>query len=385
MRNILLELSFDDFPPFEQKAQHSFGIVSAVPQNLSTGDKIQKRFVWPIIFIPGPKAPIRLNEILASFTNELNDAYNNGIKVYDSLTNTDIVVFVGPGTCSCDLPASERIGGFLGSSAFHGCKYCFYRASVCLHTTDPATTITELPSWHNSTAVVNQSVLPPKITRTSSATIRKMKSGEHKCWADTKFPIPKHMLKTDKYVRRAQKKVSTLPKKEINAARLQLYLVSHPCCFSKFDSHCFPLPDSFALDFMHMLLERIAGRTLKILFSDNKFGIHQQAIQRYDQAIKPAWVKSKLPPNLLHVSWWTAAQRFEFVKHYFCLVIDGLVEETVLRCVSQLCRLVTSLSCLVLPRDWVQKKLAQRGQHRERAINPENLDSTTKKLKSAHV
>jgi hypothetical protein len=40
LRNILLELSFDDFPPFEEKAQHSFGIVSVVPQNLSTRDKI---------------------------------------------------------------------------------------------------------------------------------------------------------------------------------------------------------------------------------------------------------------------------------------------------------------------------------------------------------
>jgi hypothetical protein len=359
LRNILLELSFDDFPPFEEKSQHSFGIVSVVPQNLSTQDKINKRFIWPIVFIPGPKAPKRLNGVMAEFIQDLKVAYEDGIQVYDPITGEDIVIFVGPGSCSCDLPASERIGGFLGCTAYYGCKYCFYRATVCSHTKYPAAKVTEIPLWHNENATVNQTRVPVKIKCSSSKPVPKLKSGEHKCWADTST-IPKHMLKTDKYVRQAQKAIMAAREQELrdlDKQRLQTYLVSHESPFTVFDSKTFPLPSAFALDFMHMLLERIAGRTLKILFRDDEYKILGQASNRFDHSFKPAWVKNKLPASMLHVSWWSAGQVFEFCKNYFCMVIDDLVDDSMQRCVAQLCQLITTLSCTRIPREWMKKHL----------------------------
>jgi hypothetical protein len=108
---------------------------------------------------------------------------------------------------------------------------------------------------------------------------------------------------------------------------------------------------------MHMLLERIAGRALKILFRDNKYKVFEEASNRFDHAFKPAWVRNKLPPNMLHVDWWSAGQTFEFCKHYWCLVIEDLVDESMQRCVAQLCQLITTLSSTRIPRDWIKKNL----------------------------
>ena len=72
MRNVLVELSVDWFPPFKDDANTSFGLIAAVPIGLETCMKSKSEHLWVLGILDGPREPkhlsVLMETLIARFT-----------------------------------------------------------------------------------------------------------------------------------------------------------------------------------------------------------------------------------------------------------------------------------------------------------------------------
>ena len=70
MRNVLVELSVDWFPPFKDDAKTSFGLIAAVPLNLSVCVKSKQEHLWVLGILDGPREPQHLSVLMQSLIDK---------------------------------------------------------------------------------------------------------------------------------------------------------------------------------------------------------------------------------------------------------------------------------------------------------------------------
>ena len=102
--------------------------------------------------IEGPHEPKHVLKLLQPLFENFQSLDENGVVVFDALTQTDIKVHATLGLCVCDSPAASRLGAFVfPGRAFMPCIRCCYKGQICGHT-DPIDDPSQITTWRLSSA-----------------------------------------------------------------------------------------------------------------------------------------------------------------------------------------------------------------------------------------
>lgn len=116
--NLAIMINVDWLQPYKH-SPYSLGVIYAVFLNLPRRMRFKDRFVMMLGVIPGPSEPPRdINSYLKPIVDELQ-LLDKGIQIDDGspVGNTYRVRILG---CSSDIPATRKLGGFLGHGATKG-------------------------------------------------------------------------------------------------------------------------------------------------------------------------------------------------------------------------------------------------------------------------
>jgi hypothetical protein len=173
-RSLLLVISLDWFPPFKSR-DFSVGVLTASVANLSTTLRADRVNTWILAVLDGPREPAHTLYCLAPVFLELRHLEQNGMDVYDALTNSTIRLHVACGPVSADVPACAKLGDHRGHSGFQPCIACNHMGCVC----GCKSQVDEDPIglWNN----VDYTQGRPKLL---SGTIRPKRKGEHVAFVD---------------------------------------------------------------------------------------------------------------------------------------------------------------------------------------------------------
>ena len=119
-------MNVDWFNPYEE-TQYSVGAIYLVVQNLPRHERFKLKNIILVGLIPGPKEPPKLiNTYLDPLINDLIKLYH-GVDIpnpHSLFGKTKIKAMLS--CVVCDLPATRKVCGFLGSNATKGCSKCLY-------------------------------------------------------------------------------------------------------------------------------------------------------------------------------------------------------------------------------------------------------------------
>ncbi|CAC5359646.1 unnamed protein product [Mytilus coruscus] len=117
-----LQLNVDWFQPYKHSPYSSRGIYLSL-MNLPRSERLKKENVITAGVIPGPdEHSLSINTYLRPLVDELNDLWKNGFKYKARDDDKTEEYYVALICCSCDVPATRKIGGFLGHTAKAGCS-----------------------------------------------------------------------------------------------------------------------------------------------------------------------------------------------------------------------------------------------------------------------
>ena len=120
--NYALQINVDWFAPFKHTA-HSEGAIYMSVLNLPRKERYLQENVMLIGVIPGPKEPsLNMNTFLEPLIDELHQLWK-GVLLKNRNGNAT-VIRAALISCSCDIPASRKLCGFVGHNASHGCSKC---------------------------------------------------------------------------------------------------------------------------------------------------------------------------------------------------------------------------------------------------------------------
>lgn len=124
--SLYLMMNVDWFNPYEE-TQYSVGAIYLVVQNLPRRERFKLKNIILVGLIPGPKEPPKLiNTYLDPLINDLIKLYH-GVDIsnpHSVFGKTKIKAMLS--CVVCDLPATRKVCGFLGSNATKGCSKCLY-------------------------------------------------------------------------------------------------------------------------------------------------------------------------------------------------------------------------------------------------------------------
>ena len=123
MRSVLFEVSLDWFPPHKDK-NYSVGVLSCCPANLTMNERSDLDNMFVLAVIEGPNEPVHTLALLQPVFKKIAVLGRDGVKVFDCLSNREIIVHAGVGLCVCDTPAAARLGAFIGHSGYMPCVKC---------------------------------------------------------------------------------------------------------------------------------------------------------------------------------------------------------------------------------------------------------------------
>ena len=272
MRSVLLEVSLDWFPPHKDK-NYSVGVLSCCPANLTMNDRSNLDNVFVLAVIEGPKEPVHTLALLQPVFKKIAQLSRDGVKVFDCLSNCEIVVHACVGLCVCDTPAAARLGSFIGHSGYLPCVKCCYKASLCGCKFDNAALNLKRSTWNNESITSPDSTTRPSIFPSPGTKDDfKKKQGEHFSFVDSNL-IQVHQLRNNADIRRDQVKVGLFVwtpgymkahyeqmKADLRVTGVSPLLILPP--------ETFDFVHDFALDGMHTLLKGIALRLIELTFSD---------------------------------------------------------------------------------------------------------------------
>ena len=125
VHNLNLMMNVDWFNPFEE-TQYSVGAVYLVMQNLPRYERFKLTNIVLVGLIPGPKEPSKTIN-----TYYLEPLINDLIKLYQGVEIPNPHCFLGKTKINailscvvCDIPATRKVCGFLGTNATKGCSKC---------------------------------------------------------------------------------------------------------------------------------------------------------------------------------------------------------------------------------------------------------------------
>lgn len=114
-------LNCDWFQPFDHSTYSLVAIYIAI-QNLPRHLRFKSENIGVGGIIPGPKEPLlMMNTYIQPIIDHLLQLWN-GVEM--EIDGKLVVVYAILSCISCDIPASHKIGGFVGHNALHGCSRC---------------------------------------------------------------------------------------------------------------------------------------------------------------------------------------------------------------------------------------------------------------------
>lgn len=120
--NYAFQLNVDWFKPFKH-TQHSEGAVYLSIMNLPRKERFLQENIILACVIPGPHEPsLLMNSLLNPLVKELKKLWR-GVILKDC-NNHPVIVRAALLCCSCDVPASRKVCGFVGHGACKGCSKC---------------------------------------------------------------------------------------------------------------------------------------------------------------------------------------------------------------------------------------------------------------------
>ena len=121
--NLGLMLNCDWFQPFDHST-YSVGVLYLVILNLPRTIRFKPENVLIAGVIPGPKEPSlgEMNSYLRPLVKELNWLWSDGFKMQHK--GKTVSVHAALLATVCDIPATAKLGGFLGHSSKHACWKC---------------------------------------------------------------------------------------------------------------------------------------------------------------------------------------------------------------------------------------------------------------------
>ena len=121
--NLGLMLNCDWFQPFDL-GTYSVGVLYLVILNLPRTIRFKPENVLIAGIIPGPKEPSlsEMNSYLRPLVKELNSLWFDGFTMQHK--GKSITIRAAVLATVCDIPATAKIGGFLGHSSKHACWKC---------------------------------------------------------------------------------------------------------------------------------------------------------------------------------------------------------------------------------------------------------------------
>ena len=120
--NFALSLNIDWFQPFKYTT-YSAGAIYIAVQNLPRSERYCSENVILVGIIPGPHEPKKtVNSYMQPLVAELNELWK-GV-VMQSSSGISVLVRAALICTACDIPASRKVSGFVGHSAYHACSRC---------------------------------------------------------------------------------------------------------------------------------------------------------------------------------------------------------------------------------------------------------------------
>ena len=121
--NLALMLNCDWFQPYKH-TQYSVGVLYLTILNLPRSIRFKPENVIIAGIIPGPSEPKQygMNCYLRPLVKELNSLWTDGISIDTNLGT--VLVHVALIASVCDIPATSKLGGFLGHASKRGCWKC---------------------------------------------------------------------------------------------------------------------------------------------------------------------------------------------------------------------------------------------------------------------
>ena len=119
--NLAVMLNCDWFQPFAQ-SRYTVGVIYLVILNLPRAIRFRPENIIVTGIIPGPKEPKNMNSYLRPLVKELNSLWSDGFSI--SINSQTVKVRVALLATVCDIPATQKIGGFCGHSSKQACWKC---------------------------------------------------------------------------------------------------------------------------------------------------------------------------------------------------------------------------------------------------------------------
>ena len=130
VRSVLLSLFIDWFPPFKKK-DYSIGVISCSVMNLSCDARGSGFHVWPLAILEGPAQLHSTYVPLRKLCESFESFYNDGIRVFDALTNSFQTIHGVVAQIIADSPALAKIGMHNGHGSYFCCHRCGHKGVVC--------------------------------------------------------------------------------------------------------------------------------------------------------------------------------------------------------------------------------------------------------------
>ena len=121
--NLGLMLNCDWFQPFDHST-YSIGVLYLVILNLPRSIRFKPENILIAGIIPGPKEPrlSEMNSYLRPLVKELNSLWFDGFTMQHN--GKSVTIHAALLATVCDIPATAKLGGFLGHSSKHACWKC---------------------------------------------------------------------------------------------------------------------------------------------------------------------------------------------------------------------------------------------------------------------
>lgn len=120
--NLALTLNIDWFQPFKHTT-YSVGAIYLSIQNLPRTERYITDNAILVGIMPGPKEPKKnVNTYLQPLVNELKELWT-GVPM-KSASGVRVIVRAALICISCDIPATRKVSGFVGHSAYRACSRC---------------------------------------------------------------------------------------------------------------------------------------------------------------------------------------------------------------------------------------------------------------------
>ena len=369
MRSLLMNVFFDNFPPFKQKSAYSIGVLSASVLNLSNEKRAARWQSWPLAIIEGPSGVKRTYAALREVMEQFDVAYHHGVNVFDGLTKKEMIVHACLALAIADSPANAKLGEHKSCAAYFGCHRCDHQAVTCGHSAEDDQS--SPPRYDHSEA--RPSASQPTSRVLMSGEPRPKKKSEHLVWLDSKMLTREH-LRDDMVHKREQHSVwSRLMDEELNWTKTAL----ESWIDSKRSNSMSPLQHvphfSLVLDMpaepFHFLFKGLAHDLAVYTLSSANKKAHGNInkVAKINQEFKRRLRSFSLPPGVNahqgltnnHINYAKASPLFDFVCVQALMCFEGLLPREHSNVWRLMCNLICGVVHTHIPKDWVKSSLPQ--------------------------